>query len=400
MGTTIIELQSELGELDERLRKLGSELGEVNDKLESDSGNAGLKQRGENLAKGIEKAQADYDAKRREFNETLLAKVRGGETGLETGSEPGAGGARKAVTLTGDTQVAYTKSWAEAAAQRIEKTAASRHVKALTSGSVDIPSMVRVDVSRFPTNPTRLIDLIIDREPITGNEFAFLRQTVRTNNAAPVADAGTKPTSVFTVTEIEDRARVVAHLSEPVPERLLADHRSLVNFLSSEMGNGVLDALEAQIVSGNATGENMRGILNTVGIAITAFDTDIATSLRKGITAHQIAHEDPNALVLHPSDAEALDLLREGASGAFLVMDAPGNVLANIRRVVSTSVPAGTALLGDWTQVRLFVRQDVTIDADRSGTLFDTNQVKLRGEGRFGIGVLRPAAFRTVATTA
>jgi hypothetical protein len=42
------------------------------------------------------------------------------------------------------------------------------------------------------------------------------------------------------------------------------------------------------------------------------------------------------------------------------------------------------------------VRQGVTIAADRSGTLFDTNQVKQRAEGRFGIGVLRPQAFREV----
>lgn len=69
-----------------------------------------------------------------------------------------------------------------------------------------------------------------------GNSFSFLRQTVRTNSAAPVADVALKPTSVYSLAEIEDRVRVIAHLSEPVPERYFADLSALEDFLRSENG--------------------------------------------------------------------------------------------------------------------------------------------------------------------
>jgi hypothetical protein len=43
---------------------------------------------------------------------------------------------------------------------------------------------------------------------------------------------------------------------------------------------------------------------------------------------------------------------------------------SDIKRVVSKSVPQGTALLGDFTKLRLYVRQDAHVDIDASGTLF------------------------------
>jgi HK97 family phage major capsid protein len=314
-----------------------------------------------------------------------------GGSGLLGGSD-GSGGLKIQHSLN------TVERWADETATKIIETAKRSGVKALTSGSIDVPSMVSIDVAGLPGRPDRLINLIIDRKGVSGNEFEFLRQTVRTNNAAPVADSATKPTSVFTVAPVTDRVRVIAHLSEPIPERLLADHAELKRWLVTEMVRGVLDALEGQIVNGDAVGENLRGILNTTGIGTSVFNTDIAVSLRKGITAHQLLDEQVTAIVLHPSDAETLDLLREGTNGAFLVFDAPGNVLKQIPRVVSRSVPAGTALLGDWREIRLVVREDVNLAADRSGPdLFDKNLVKVRAEGRFGIAVLRPQAFRTVA---
>ncbi|MGE5764564.1 MAG: hypothetical protein ACM3ZF_12015 [Mycobacterium leprae] len=70
------------------------------------------------------------------------------------------------------------------------------------------------------------------RVPISEtNSFAFLHQAVRTTNAAFVADSALKPTSIYTVREVEDRVRVLTHLSEAVPERYLADAPELERFL-------------------------------------------------------------------------------------------------------------------------------------------------------------------------
>jgi HK97 family phage major capsid protein len=291
-----------------------------------------------------------------------------------------------------------TSSWATDTAERIEKVQNASGVKALIAGSVDVRSPADGTVT-FPQYPLRVLDLVTDRKPIEGNVFSFLRQITRDLNAAPTPDAGTKPTSIVSTQEIEGRARVVAHISEPVVERLLADFTDMQDFLRSEMEFEVLQALEAQLLSGDGLGENFTGILNTSGIFSQAYSTSPWVSVRKGLTSLEVAGEQPTAVVLHPADVEAFDLAREGIDGGWLLATAPGNITTGLPLVRSIAVPPGTALIGDWQQVRLYVRQNATLDVDRSGDLFTTNQVRLRVEGRWGSAVRRPSAFAAVKLT-
>ena len=50
--------------------------------------------------------------------------------------------------------------------------------------------------------------------------YEYFRQMKRTNNAAPLLAIALKPASILTVEAITDRAKVLAHLSEPLPFRL------------------------------------------------------------------------------------------------------------------------------------------------------------------------------------
>jgi HK97 family phage major capsid protein len=289
-------------------------------------------------------------------------------------------------------------SWADRATTALRSM--SNESRAVVSGSIDIPTLVSPNVIAAPTNPNRLLDLLTSRQTLDGNEFEYIRQTTRTNLAAPVADNALKPTSVFTVAAIQDRARVVAHLSEPAPVRIFQDHTAVRDWIQNEMANGVLDALEAQIVEGDGTGEAFTGILETAGVTPVPFATDMVTTIRKGRTALQELHEQPTAIAINPADAEAIDLVREGASGGFLSRASDLDpVFGALRRVVTTSVPEGTAILADWSQSRLYVRENVRIDVDLGGDLFELNQVRLRAEGRFGYAVLRPQAFAIVSLT-
>ncbi|WEH30125.1 phage major capsid protein [Streptomyces sp. AM 3-1-1] len=306
----------------------------------------------------------------------------------------------------GLTTAQYSRQWAQETAQRLTKALGGRDAgtKALTSGSIDTVGMVRTGFYTMPVNPTRVLDLIPARS-IPSNEFEYLKQTVRTNNAAATPDSTLKPTSVFTVTSVSDRARVYAHLSQKVPLRLFADHRELEPFLTAELERGVVDALDADVVSGATGGENVVGILEVSGTTATAFSSTVAQTLRKALTASQVAHENPTAWVLHPEDAEELDTLLT-ADGSYVGSSgkgAPGsfsykNVFGDVPVVVSTSVPAGTAILGDWAQSTLYVRENTRLDVDTSGPeLFPLNLAMLRSEGRFGFAVNRPSAFRVVS---
>ena len=245
-----------------------------------------------------------------------------------------------------------------------------------------------------------MLDLLINRKPLEGNTFNYLRQTVRNNLAAPVADGATKPTSVYTFEEVEDRARVFAHLSEAFPQRYLDDHEEIQRILSSQMAEDLYAVIEEEALTGDGTGEHFTGLANVIGVRAVAWSNSMLETLRKARTTMTTASETPSAWVMNWADLEAIDLTREsGTTGAYM-SGIDDKIFGNLPKVGTSVIPAGFAYLGDWSQTRLYVRDGGRLDADMSGVLFDKNQVKLRYEGRFGFAVLRPAAFAKIDLTA
>jgi HK97 family phage major capsid protein len=304
-----------------------------------------------------------------------------------------------------------TGGWASRAATAL--IGGAGEARAVTSGNIDLPTLVEPSVSAKP-RPGRLIDLLVTRQAVESPAFEYLRQSVRTNNAAVVADYGDKPTSVNTTVPVQDSVRVVAHISEDVPIRYWLDHSEVVDWLQTEMVEGVLDALEAQVIAGSGTGINMTGLLTVAGTTAVAYATDVPTTLRKAITALQVLGVAPTAWVLNPADAEAIDLLRYESGGddavnAGYLLDGFSNGIAgsanvfggsDIQRVISNSIPAGVAVLGDWSKIKLYIRDATNLVIDAGGDNFTNNTARIRAEGRFGVGHLMPSSFAKVDLTA
>lgn len=324
--------------------------------------------------------------------------------------------------------------WGATALKSVRTAAGTERagIKALVSGTIGVPDPISPEVVAMPSEPRTILDLLRGGTGTSdgnaaytyetaehhagslvygdgdgrGNTYSFLRQTVRENNAAPVADGAQKPTSLYTLEEVEGRYRVIAHLSEPVPQRYFHDDASLGTFLATEMANGLEDALQAQALNGNGTGENFTGILHTSGIQAQAWAGDLFKTTRQALTKLQVYGITPTAWALNPVDAETFDLLREGTAGdgAFL-LGGPGTSagttgLWNLPRVASTAVPQGSAVLADWTAARLLTRQEATLHVDAGGVHFHENTAQFRLEGRYGLAVQRPAAFVSVDLTA
>lgn len=310
--------------------------------------------------------------------------------------------------------------WAEQTVQAIRETGGES--RAISSGSLDVPSLLSPNVTAMP-RPSRLIDLLVNRETLSSTAYEWFEQTVRTNEAAPVADLGAKPTSTLTITPKTDRARVLAVLSQPAPIRLWNDNPQVVSWLQSELVQGVYDALEYQVISGDGTGENFTGLLHTSGTTAVAYDTDLPTTLRSAITSLQVlgaingVDGDGNvAWVLNPADAQALDLLRYSVSYSATTDETSelgfltdgytntnarsANIFGDYPRVISNSIPAGTAILGDWDMLKLYIRQQMTLAIDAGGSLFTTNAFILRAELRAGIAPLMPSRFAIIDLTA
>ena len=328
-------------------------------------------------------------------------------------AHPGPGGGGASIRSAGSGNVhSGGSAWATVAAEAFVKAmpADSAGRKSLVSGTIGLPSPIAPEVVGISQVPRRVLDLLPRRaiepgQPFGGgNSFSYLKQTVRTNAAAFVADSADKPVSIYTVAEIEDRVRVLAHLSESIPERYFADHAQLETFLRSEMQYGLEKALEANVVSGAGTGETLTGILTVAGTTPVAYATDLLTTSRNALTALEALGVVPTAYVFNPTDAATLDLVREGAGTGQFMLGGPGSAagmsLWGVPRIASLAVPVGQAILADWTQAEIVVREDAVLAVDRSGAHFTNNTVVLRLEGRFGFAIKRPSSFAVLDLTA
>lgn len=236
--------------------------------------------------------------------------------------------------------------------------------------------------------------------------YSYLRQVLRTENAAPVAKGALKPTSAYGLTRIDSRLKVVAHVSEALDVYDLRDNAGLERFLQFEMAAGVASAITGQVLAGDGVGENIEGLANVSGIITQAFAVDALTTIRKAMTSLELMGAAAAAVVMHPSTWEGLELTREdGATGGFLLDSAPVDVAA--RRLWSTPVvaesrvPVGQAwVIGEGA---VALRTDVSAVEFSWGLVgddFAKNQVRARAEIRADLEVIRPGAVVHAALTA
>ena len=310
----------------------------------------------------------------------------------------------------GQTANDATAVWARNTARKIAGSGGER--RDISTGVLDIPSLVLPSVVPLPW-PQRLTDLFTNRVGAASNAVEYYVEAAgsRDSKASAVADLDPKPVSTFTVTPVTDRCRVIAHVSEPVPVRLMQDAPAVDRFLRTQMAQGLLDGLEKQVVQGDNQGENMKGLLFTGGTTPVPFNTDAATTLRKGITSLQILGEQPNGIALHPADAETIDTQRWGDLGGLLTGGFENDTgegdstnffgqSAAIRRVISPSVPKGTGIVADWSTMQLFVRESMSLMVNFwSDALFTSNAYIVRAELRAVVGFIRPQAFAICTLT-
>lgn len=232
-------------------------------------------------------------------------------------------------------------------------------------------------------------------------QYTYLRQSVRDNKAAPVAVGTLKPESKYGLTSIDGKLEVIAHVSEPTPEYWLIDNASLQGFVQTEMQYGLELAVESQVIGGNGTAPNLRGILGTSGIVTQAFVEDPTTTVRKGITSLELLGYEGGGVILHPLAWEALELARRADGtpdlGSGVPVDRAAQRLWGLRIAVSNAVPVGTGILFDLSA--LAVVGDGNVRTQWSSGVaddFQRNQVRARTEGRFGLDVYKPKGIVTL----
>ncbi|WP_099024707.1 HK97 family phage prohead protease [Mycolicibacterium palauense] len=298
--------------------------------------------------------------------------------------------------------LALTGKHVKAMAQRVIKAMPrdGSGTKALAAGQQTTSTILQAEIVETGRPAVSVLDLLPTRA-VTPS-YSFLRQSARSLQAAPVAAGGTKPTSTVSVVAVENRLRVVAHVSEAIDHYLLGDNVNLERFVSDELLYGLRVAVEAQVLAGSGSGESMTGVLNTSGVVVQAFATDVLTTVRKSITTLEANGYMPGMIVLHATDWEAIELLSV-TSGATDVRGVPIDPVARrlwgVPVVLNQGLGADTGLvIGDGA---VTVDHDGQVEVKWSDAVnddFSKNQVRCRVEGRFGVSVNQPGAVVKVAT--
>lgn len=249
--------------------------------------------------------------------------------------------------------------------------------------------------------PTGFLDVLptVQHE---SSRYSYLRQNTRTNNAAPVAPGGLKPTSVYGLERVEAALTVIAHLSEPIDKFWLDDTASLEMFVSDEMIYGLGVAVENQILNGTGIDPSFLGILATSGVQVQSAGTTALQTIRAAITKLENVGHTGDILVLNASDWEAIETETD-LDGRFLLetgpVDRAKRRVWGAQVVLSSAVAPKAALLLD--------ANAIAVDTDRGGIKlewsanmaddFARNQLRARVEGRFGVSVYQPMGVVKIA---
>lgn len=286
----------------------------------------------------------------------------------------------------------------------------------LAPGSVAVPISVRSEPIT-EARRIRFVSELIPQDDAPVGRFGYNRQTTRTNNAAAIPDGAKKPTSIYTLTRVDDRVRTIAHLSEPLSRFQLEDAEQLRSFVDDELRYGLDLELDDQVINGDATAsgtvDNMRGILETVGIQTQAVDSDGLVTTRKAVTKLETVDLNPTGFVMSPADWEAIELEAMSQYAANPTMSPTDGILRRlwgIPVVVSNSMAAGTALLGAFaSSAILYVTGGVRVDWSENvydpdalgegvgASDFERNMLRFRAERRANIAVTRPLGFVEIA---
>ncbi|MCK9251007.1 MAG: phage major capsid protein [Solirubrobacteraceae bacterium] len=239
--------------------------------------------------------------------------------------------------------------------------------------------------------------------------------------AVTAADAGLKPESEYTFTTKTADVETLAHFL-PVHKNQFADVPQLEGIIDAEMRYGLLKFLEGEIAAGNGSTGHLRGILNTTGIVDQTIGADsVIVALHKALTGIRLGFIEPTLIVMHPSDWEAIRLMRSSVAmtdpgdpggtpvvpptvvdtGEFMFgppSQAGASTLWGLPVRITPVVPAGSPIIGDFSQAQLYLREGITVNAsDSHADFFRRNLIALLAEMRAGFGVRRPQAFGTIS---
>jgi len=263
------------------------------------------------------------------------------------------------------------------------------------------PQAVRI--ARIEQYPTRQL-VVADAFPQgTTDQIAivYMEETTFTNNAAETAEGGQYPENALAFTEKSSAVRKVAAFL-PVTDELMADVSGMRSYVDQRLTYMVQAREDSQLLVGNGTPPNLRGLLNVVGIQTQPRGADTAQdAVFKAITNVQaVGFANPSAVMIHPTDWQGIRLAKTSTGDYIWGHPAiPGpTTLWGLPVIVTTAITQGTAVVADFRGfTMIFRKQGLAVSVSNSHSdFFIKGLLAIRAEERLALVVFRPKAVCTI----
>jgi hypothetical protein len=263
------------------------------------------------------------------------------------------------------------------------------------------PEDIRTSRFIFDEQESPMVVDLFPKTTTTMSTVLYMEETTYTNNAAEVAEAGLYPEAALAVTEKSSEVRKIA-VWIPVTDEQLEDETRVRDYINNRLRNMIMQRLDLQLLVGNGTAPNLRGVNNVVGINTQAKGADpVPDAIYKAMVLTRVnGFTSPNGLVIHPNDLQDLTLLRT-ADGIYIwgsPSDAVRMKIWGLNVVDTTYQTEGTAVVGDFKNfAELAVRRGIEFQITNAhDTFFVYGKQAIRCDMRVAAVFYRPKAFTTV----
>ena len=209
------------------------------------------------------------------------------------------------------------------------------------------------------------------------------------------------PVSSMTFTGITLRSRTLGAIST-APIELVADAVNLGALIEEALGAALGQELDRVALIGKGSEEEPLGLENVPGVNTRGSIGTPANYDDFSLAVEDIwtDHGEPGAVIFAPRTAGTLDRLKDTTNQP---LQAP-ETFKNLAKLPTGQVPvdrgAGSdeslAFVGDFSQLWLGIRQDITVEASRHAG-FGKGQVHLRAILRADVAVVRPDFFTVMS---
>ena len=260
-------------------------------------------------------------------------------------------------------------------------------------------------------NRKLVIESLIPHIPVTAGSMSMVKETSFTNNAAVVAEGGSKPESTFEFEKYNVNIETVAHWTK-ISEQLAADAPAVQAFINTRMQYGLQNKIDQQLVTGSGTSGELAGFLKSgnytdysSAITIDTGDTliDFAAKIQAAIESNNYA---PQYILLNPMDWTKLTLLKDtqkryllggpGSASQKTLWGIPVITTASIPTIDTSTTPNTPAkyLMADFALgAAILDRQELVVDIDRTQDDFIKNLLTIRVERRLALAILDAGAI-------